>query len=176
MTIILDVTLLENTDAAPRFSHEFSVADYLTHINTSNSTLLPKPLSLYVHIPFFQSPCAYLNYLYREIELLSPYLAQDRLVTQIYFASCSSGYLDSAQCREILDVIARNFHLNYPEGLEISMGADSQHESFAGTDQIGLGVSAISQIGDAYIQNDRSLKNYYNSLDKDQLPIERGTI
>jgi len=39
---------------------------------------------------------------------------------------------------------------------------------------LGLGVSAISQVGDFYIQNEHTLDNYGNRLDKYELPIARG--
>ena len=41
-------------------------------------------------------------------------------------------------------------------------------------DLLGLGVSAISQIGDFYLQNERQLDRYYALLDRDELPATRG--
>ncbi|WP_207796457.1 oxygen-independent coproporphyrinogen III oxidase [Pseudohalioglobus lutimaris] len=41
-------------------------------------------------------------------------------------------------------------------------------------DLLGLGVSAISQIGDFYLQNERDLQDYYGMLDAGDLPITRG--
>lgn len=41
-------------------------------------------------------------------------------------------------------------------------------------DLIGLGVSAISQIGDLYCQNSSDLGNYQQSLDNSQLATQRG--
>ncbi|UUY07240.1 oxygen-independent coproporphyrinogen III oxidase [Pseudomonas sp. J452] len=41
-------------------------------------------------------------------------------------------------------------------------------------DLIGLGVSAISQIGDLYCQNSSDLGNYQQSIDNDQLATLRG--
>ncbi len=41
-------------------------------------------------------------------------------------------------------------------------------------DLLGLGVSAISQIGDFYLQNERDLDDYYAMLDAGELPITRG--
>ena len=41
-------------------------------------------------------------------------------------------------------------------------------------DLLGLGMSAISRIGDAYSQNARTLKEYYAALDDGRLPVERG--
>jgi oxygen-independent coproporphyrinogen-3 oxidase len=41
-------------------------------------------------------------------------------------------------------------------------------------DLIGIGVSAISTVGDCYAQNRKKLDEYYQSLDQGHLPIERG--
>jgi oxygen-independent coproporphyrinogen-3 oxidase len=41
-------------------------------------------------------------------------------------------------------------------------------------DLLGLGVSAISQIGDFYLQNERDLESYYGLIDKGELPTNRG--
>ncbi len=41
-------------------------------------------------------------------------------------------------------------------------------------DLLGLGVSAISQIGDFYLQNERELKRYYTLIDQAELPVTRG--
>ncbi|HDY83098.1 MAG TPA: oxygen-independent coproporphyrinogen III oxidase [Halieaceae bacterium] len=41
-------------------------------------------------------------------------------------------------------------------------------------DLLGLGVSAISQIGDFYLQNERELDAYYKMIDQGQLPSSRG--
>lgn len=41
-------------------------------------------------------------------------------------------------------------------------------------DLLGLGVSAISHIGDFYLQNERDLDSYYQMIDADKLPSTRG--
>ena len=41
-------------------------------------------------------------------------------------------------------------------------------------DLLGLGVSAISQIGDFYLQNERDLARYYEVVDRGELPSTRG--
>lgn len=41
-------------------------------------------------------------------------------------------------------------------------------------DLLGLGVSAISQMGDYYLQNERNLDSYYQMLDAGELPVTRG--
>ncbi|MEP1470289.1 MAG: oxygen-independent coproporphyrinogen III oxidase [Halieaceae bacterium] len=41
-------------------------------------------------------------------------------------------------------------------------------------DLLGLGASAISQMGDFYLQNERDLQKYYERLSKAELPVEKG--
>jgi oxygen-independent coproporphyrinogen-3 oxidase len=41
-------------------------------------------------------------------------------------------------------------------------------------DLLGLGVSAISQIGDFYLQNECELESYYGLLDQGKYPVTRG--
>ena len=41
-------------------------------------------------------------------------------------------------------------------------------------DLLGLGVSAISQIGDFYLQNERDLGNYQTIIDRGEFPATRG--
>jgi len=43
-------------------------------------------------------------------------------------------------------------------------------------DLLGLGVSAISQIGDFYLQNARDIDTYYRLLDSGLLPLTRGCM
>ena len=43
-------------------------------------------------------------------------------------------------------------------------------------DLLGIGVSAVSQIGPVYSQNTRSLEDYYDRLDQQQLPVARGIV
>ncbi|MDF1691706.1 MAG: oxygen-independent coproporphyrinogen III oxidase [Zhongshania sp.] len=43
-------------------------------------------------------------------------------------------------------------------------------------DVLGIGVSAISAIGDCYAQNSKDLADYYWRLDAGQLPVDKGLI
>ncbi len=42
------------------------------------------------------------------------------------------------------------------------------------TDLIGLGVSAIGKVGPAYVQNQKTLEEYYAAIDRGSLPTLRG--
>jgi len=48
------------------------------------------------------------------------------------------------------------------------------YSTHGGCDLIGLGVSAIGAIGPTYCQNSRELAEYYDRLDRGELPIARG--
>jgi len=156
MSLDFDSSLLEKYDTqgprytsyptAPEFAGDFTVQDYVRHVEHSNDELIPKPLSLYLHIPFCRSLCyycgcnkivtqneakaeRYLEYLFHEIEMQSKLFAADRLVTQIHFGGGTPNYLNTEQFRELLSVIARHFHLSYPEKLEISIEIDPRFSS-----------------------------------------------
>ena len=72
-------------------------------------------------------------------------------------------------------------HFAKPEDeLAVAQRQGRLHRNFQGysthsdCDLIALGVSAIGKVGPTYSQNYRELKDYYNALDKDELPIMRG--
>lgn len=72
-------------------------------------------------------------------------------------------------------------HFALPEDdLALAQGAGSLHRNFMGytthadCDLIGLGVSAISHIGDSFSQNPRELPAWESSIDAGRLPVWRG--
>lgn len=48
------------------------------------------------------------------------------------------------------------------------------YSTHGGADLVALGMSAISQVGDTYVQNVKGLEAYYAALAAGRLPIERG--
>lgn len=50
------------------------------------------------------------------------------------------------------------------------------YSTWAGTDIYGFGMSAISQIGDAYIQSPKELDDYYNSVDAYDVPVHKSYL
>ena len=82
---------------APQFRTDFGERDLRDVANASNGDPIPRRLSLYVHVPFCNSPCfycgcnriitrdtargeAYLARLYREIALVADLFDRDREV------------------------------------------------------------------------------------------------
>ncbi|MBC3917511.1 oxygen-independent coproporphyrinogen III oxidase [Undibacterium sp. CY18W] len=66
------------------------------------------------------------------------------------------------------------------DSLARAMDDGSLHRNFQGyttrsdCDLIGLGLSSIGKIGASYVQNLRTLDEYYACLDKGELPVEKG--
>ncbi|MGZ8550690.1 MAG: oxygen-independent coproporphyrinogen III oxidase [Chitinophagaceae bacterium] len=56
-----------------------------------------------------------------------------------------------------------NLHRNF-------MGYTTQNSGLL----LGLGVSSISDLGIAYAQNEKSLADYYNSINKEEIAVNRG--
>ncbi|MFZ6755712.1 oxygen-independent coproporphyrinogen III oxidase [Undibacterium sp. Ji50W] len=66
------------------------------------------------------------------------------------------------------------------DSLARAMDDGSLHRNFQGyttradCDLIGLGLSSIGKIGASYVQNMRTLDEYYACLDRGELPVEKG--
>ncbi|GBF79545.1 oxygen-independent coproporphyrinogen III oxidase [Aphanothece sacrum] len=64
--------------------------------------------------------------------------------------------------------------------LSIAQKEGKLHRNFQGyttkpeSDLFAFGVTSISMLQDVYVQNDKSLKGYYNALDAEQIPIDKG--
>ena len=64
--------------------------------------------------------------------------------------------------------------------LAVAQRSGQLHRNFQGysthadTDMVSCGVSAISAVGGAYCQNEKSLERYYAALDRGELPVARG--
>lgn len=66
------------------------------------------------------------------------------------------------------------------DSLAQASGDGSLHRNFQGyttradCDLIALGLSAIGKVGSSYVQNLRTLDEYYHCLDQNELPVEKG--
>lgn len=91
------------------------------------------------------------------------------------FAAAKRAFGDSGYRQIGMD------HFALPDDeLSVALGERRLHRNFMGyTVQrapvtIGLGVSAIGEVGGAYVQNKKKLSTYYNSLEADELPVGKG--
>lgn len=135
-TILFDPELLSRYDrpgprytsypTAPQFRPDFGETQLGEAAALTNGDPIPRPLSIYVHVPFCTSPCfycgcnriitrdkargeAYLTRLYREIGMLSKLFDRDRDVVQLHLGGGTPNFLAAEQIAEVVDVIRRHF-------------------------------------------------------------------
>lgn len=147
---------------AVQFTEAFGEQDYLAAARATNDDPIPRPLSLYVHIPFCASPCfycacnrvitrdpqraeQYLQRLYREIELQATLFDPDRTVEQLHLGGGTPTFLSAAQLAELMGYLDRAFNLCDGENREFSIEIDPRtvyEETFATL--AGLGFNRVS--------------------------------
>ena len=126
---------------APQFTPGFGEAELRAVAAASNGDPIPRPISLYLHIPFCTSPCfycgcnriitrdkargaAYLTRLYREIAMASELFDRDRDVEQVHFGGGTPNFLDPLQIAEVMDVLRRHFHFAPGARMDCSIELD----------------------------------------------------
>ncbi|WP_334178938.1 oxygen-independent coproporphyrinogen III oxidase [Pseudoxanthomonas sp.] len=136
---------------APQFSPGFQEADLRAMAAISNGDPIPRPLSLYLHIPFCTSPCfycgcnriitrdtargaSYLTRLYREVAMSSALFDRDRDVEQVHFGGGTPNFLSPAQIAEAMDVLRRHYSFAPASRLDCSIELDPR---FITPDDVG---------------------------------------
>ena len=155
-TIVFDPDLLRRYDrpgprytsypTAPQFRADFGEAELRDAAIASNGDPIPRRLSLYVHVPFCESPCfycgcnriitrdhsradAYLARLYREIALTAQLFDRDREVIQLHFGGGTPNFLVPNQLREVVDTLRSHFHFSDSPERDISIELDPRFVS-----------------------------------------------
>ena len=140
---------LKYSKAGPRYTSyptalEFSAAytydEYIKKLETQDSS---RPLSLYFHLPFCKNACyfcgcnvvftskeekmlRYIDYLKRELSILSKHLDCKRQVIQMHFGGGTPTFFAAPQLKIIIDEI-KSYFPNFIEGAEISCEIDPRH-------------------------------------------------
>jgi len=126
---------------APHFRSDFGAAELREAIRESNEEPIPRPLSVYVHVPFCMSPCfycgcnrvitrdvekadRYLERLYREIGLIAPLFDRDRPVRQLHFGGGTPNFLDVERMRELMESLGRQFSMERSREREYGIELD----------------------------------------------------
>jgi oxygen-independent coproporphyrinogen-3 oxidase len=155
---------------ATEFHDGITESDYREWVRQSNEEPIPKPLSLYFHIPFCSSICyycactkvitrrkdkaePYLQDLYREIELQAELFDSDREVRQLHWGGGTPGFLSQRQTQELMQKIRRHFSLQPGVGNEYSIELDPrvvEADTIAGLRHLGfnrisLGVQDLDE-------------------------------
>ena len=124
---------------APQFNEEFGPSDFKKEIIETNRSGEMSDVSLYFHIPFCKTLClycgchtmitrnkgkidSYLDYLYREIEMMGSLINPDRKTTQIHWGGGTPNYLEVEKIKTLFSKIRNNFNLD--KDAEISIEID----------------------------------------------------
>jgi oxygen-independent coproporphyrinogen III oxidase len=146
---------------AVQFHTGFGVAEYEAAARASNAGT-PQPLSIYVHVPFCESPCfycgcnkvitrdhgrasPYLEHLFLEIERQGALFDRRRPVNQLHFGGGTPTFLSDAELTALLARLGRHFTLRDDPGREYSIEIDPRTVSVARLDTLAaLGLNRIS--------------------------------
>ena len=177
--IVFDIDLIKRYDqTGPRYTSYPTAAQFHTGILErdyrkwachSNEDPIPRPLSLYCHIPFCDTVCyycactkvvtknhqradEYLEYLCREIALQGLLFDTDRIVEQLHWGGGTPTFLDNDQIRKLMDCIARHFPLLSDDSGEYSIEIDPRSVDAdklqvlreSGFNRISLGVQDVN--------------------------------
>jgi len=150
---------------AVQFHEGFDAIAYRRFTNASNAELIPRPLSLYVHLPFCQSLCyycgctkkitrnpkhgqAYLKQLFTEIELQGQLFDPDRRVLQLHLGGGTPTFFDNKQLEALMAELGRWFSLLKTGAREYAIEIDPRtvdagrlrHLQSLGFNRISMGV------------------------------------
>jgi oxygen-independent coproporphyrinogen-3 oxidase len=133
---------------APQFRTDFDEARYCEHARRSNATFAPRPLSLYVHVPFCASPCfycgcnrlitrdvaagsRYLELLLREASMVAPLFDYHREVRQLHLGGGTPNFLRPADLSRLIETLACHFRFGRAADLDFSIELDPRFAAAA---------------------------------------------
>ena len=150
---------------APHFRTDFGETQYREHARRSNATFAPRPLSLYVHVPFCASPCfycgcnrvitrdpaaggRYVDRLLREISMAAPLFDYRREVCQLHLGGGTPNFLHPSDLALLIETLAVHFRFGSAPDLDFSIeidprfttAAEVQHMGRLGFNRASLGV------------------------------------
>jgi len=153
---------------AASFTPSFGTARYQQLAQLSNDDPIPRPLSLYVHVPFCDTVCfycacnkvitnnrrraeEYMGYLLREMAMQAALYDRDRTVEQLHWGGGTPTYLSAAQSATLMDATRRHFKLLDDDSGDYSVEVDPRsvdrervrHLRELGFNRFSLGVQDL---------------------------------
>lgn len=147
---------------APQFRTDFGETHYQEHARHSNATFTPRPLSLYVHVPFCVSPCfycgcnrlitrdptassRYIERLLREASMVAPLFNHHREVLQLHLGGGTPNFLGQADLTRLIEALTRHFRFGRLADLDFSIELDPRFATAADVQCLGrLGFNRAS--------------------------------
>lgn len=151
---------------ALEFSEAFDYDRYLDRLHAQDPS---RPLSLYFHLPFCKNACyfcgcnvvftskedkkeRYIDYLIREMEILSRHIDVTRRVIQLHFGGGTPTFFNAEQLDRIITAIKSHFK-NFSPDAEISCEIDPRHIdeaqmkvlSRAGFNRVSFGIQDFDE-------------------------------
>lgn len=151
---------------ALEFSDTFGYDGYLDKLHLQDPS---RPLSLYFHLPFCKNACyfcgcnvvftskedkkeRYIDYLTRELQILSTHIDVNRPVIQLHFGGGTPTFFDANQMDRIITTIKSHFK-NFTSDAEISCEIDPRHinedqmrvMSDAGFNRVSFGIQDFDE-------------------------------
>jgi oxygen-independent coproporphyrinogen-3 oxidase len=129
---------------APSFRDDFGEREYRTFTRETNDDPIPSALSIYVHVPFCESPCfycgctrlvtrnhenadRYLDHLEQEIALQSALFDADRTVVQLHLGGGTPNFLSIEELTRLTGSLARGFSLGPGGNRDFSIEIDPRY-------------------------------------------------
>jgi oxygen-independent coproporphyrinogen-3 oxidase len=126
---------------APQFTEGFAEAQLREQARRSNDQAVPRPISLYLHIPYCFAPCfycgcnrlitrdedkgeIYLERLQREIALAAPLFKRSREVVQLHLGGGTPNFLRPSQIAELVGTVRSHFNLSEHRARDFSIELD----------------------------------------------------
>lgn len=126
---------------APQFDARFDECAFREQALLSNADLIPRQLSLYVHVPYCFSPCfycgctriitrdtsraePYLERLLRQIETVSCLFDRDREVVQIHLGGGTPNFLRPHHLEQLFGSLSRHFTFSSTAARDFSIEID----------------------------------------------------
>lgn len=148
---------------APRYTSYPTAVEFkdLSPEDIADEFKSDKPLSLYFHLPFCRSACyfcgcnvvytskadkrtKYIEYLKKELEILSKYLDTNRIIRQLHFGGGTPTFFTPEELEEVYKLIY-NYFKNFEDDTEISVEIDPRFFSKEHMDVMKkYGVNRIS--------------------------------
>ena len=151
---------------ALEFSDSYEYDEYVKKLEAQDSS---RPVSLYFHLPFCKNACyfcgcsvvftskedkmlRYVEYLKRELKILSQHLDCKREVIQMHFGGGTPTFFTAPQLKTIIDEI-KSYFPNFVKDAEISCEIDPRHideeqmkvMSEAGFNRVSFGLQDFNE-------------------------------